>query len=736
MNAQGVLSIPRKVFNRYKQVVKRLRPYNKAVLFVYGGRTHEWPGMGSELYTTEPVFRKTIQECDRYIVEFGFKSVLSNFEGKADKNFFEDDANVVFCIVSLQLALTELLKNEGSYPSATMGISLGEHAAVYAAGGVSLKDAIRLACSTAMLSRLEKKECSSFHLQVTLEESKALSQNCPYFFIPVFETDQEGVSFFCYVKDREAIQQFLNDRRIKWDFIHQAPILPYHTCLLIQSSEKWMQFINPVTPLPLECDYYSCTKGKIIPKNRIIDYDLWYQLKINPVLAHTTLQEAKNAGYKMMAHIGPHRYLKGRVQDYERINVFDSIRNNESEATVLKKTLQQLIKLQPKIKGFGDKWTEFINHFDLMDPYLVAHPHVHLEFLRQSGPVHYLPALNKWIVLDEEPTEWVLKNPDLFSSAIHKGLNDNLLGADPPSHTTIRSLLQPLLSQQSLNVLGTYASERAHQLLDAALQKKEFDFVNEFSLPLSQSVIAGLFKLTTGEESELQQLLSGYNIYGFEYLGNLDAFLNAHLRYYTHKQGDNIASLFQSFLSNGQLTYPGAVSLMKLLWIAGITTTSILLSNAMYYLASHPEMRAIISNDEQALVKFLEESLRLHPPETVLSRITTQEVELCGQKIPKNSVVALSLIAANRDPKMFNQPGKIMLDRPAKQKHLSFGAGAHYCMGVGLARIESRNALKVLLERMPDFQLAEENAIQWLPPHPEHFRALEKLMLVPTKKKD
>lgn len=733
MNTQGVLSIPQKVLNRYKriatQVVKRFRLENKGVLFVYGGRTHEWPAMGSELYAKEPVFKKVIRECDEYISEFGFNSVMPNFEGKADQDFFDDDANVVFSLVCLQLAMTDLLLSKGARPAATMGISLGEPAAVYAAGGVSLKDAIRLACSTAMLSRLEKKECSSLHLQVTLEEAKALSKNCPYFFIPVFETDQTGISFFCKQKDREKIEEYLDVQNIKWDFAQQAPIIPYHSKLLLPQSREWMKFISPVTPLPLCCNYYSCTTGKLIPQNRIIDNDLWYQLKINPVLAHTTLQEAKNAGYKMMAHIGPHRYLKGRVQHHEPIKVFDSIRNNEPETVKLKNTLHELLRLQPR----GNKRTEFIKEFDLMDPYIAAQPHLYFEFLRQTGAIHYLPKHNKWLVLDQEPAEFVLRNPHLFSSSVHKGLNDNLLGADPPSHTTIRSLLQPLLSQQSLNVLEVYASERSHQLLDAALQKKEFNYVSGFSLPLSQSVIAALFKLTPGEEKDLQNALQGYNIYGFEYLGNLEAFLDAHLQYYRHRKTDNIANLFQSFISKGQLTYPGAVSLMKLLWIAGIITTSMLLSSAVYYLALHPEMRSAIANNDQALIKFLEECLRLNPPETVLTRMAAQDVELCGQHIAKGSIVAVSLIATNRDPKIFNNPEKIVLDRPAKQKHLSFGAGAHYCLGVGLARVEARNAMKVLLERMPEFQLAGENAIKWLPPHPQHFRALEKLMIVPGK---
>ena len=740
MNTHGILSIPKKVFNRYRRiaikVVKTLRPENKGLFFVYGGRAHEWPGMGQDLYANEPVFKETVQKCDQYIREFGFNSVLPNFEGKVDKSYFDDDANVVFCIVSLQLGITDLWKSKGIVPSGIMGISVGEPAAVYAAGGVSLKDAIRMACSTAMLSRIKEKICSSVHLQITLEEAEALSKNCPYFFVPVFESDKEEVSAFCYVKDRDAVHQFLNDQNIKWDFIHQTPILPYHTRLMIEGSEKWMQFIRPVQPLPLESDYYSCTTGKSFPRNRIIDNETWYQLKISPVLGYTTISQAKKDGYRTMVHIGPHRFLKGKVEDHDNIKVFDSIYSDESEIHVLG-TSERKIKSFVKRKGSPLKSQEridvFKNDFDLMDPFIASHPHLYFEFLRQHGPVHFLPKPNKWLVLDYDLIEQVLKKPAIFSSTIHKGFDEMLLGSDPPSHTTMRALFQALLSQQQLNVLGAYAITKTGELIDQALQKGKFNFVNDVSVRLTQAVGARLLKFSAEEEVEVCETINDYPIYGFEYLGKLEEYFKQHMHRHSNQKSDNFACLLHSLIAKKQITHTGAISIMKLFWVAGISTTSILLSNVIHNLALHPAMKSSIRNDEQVLVKFLEECLRLNPPETVLSRITLEDTELGGQNIPKNSVIALSLIAANRDPKIFNDPEEIILDRPVKQRHLSFGAGAHYCIGVGLARIEAKNALKVILEKMPEFRLDNENAVGWLPPHPQHFKALEKLIIVPGR---
>lgn len=115
------------------------------LLFAFAGRTEYAPGTGRELYAHEPVFRATIQECERISTQvLGGPSIIDNFTGLPEPDFFADEARLMVTSVVMQLALVDLWLAQGVQPTAMLGISAGEAAAVYAAGGLSLTDAMRV----------------------------------------------------------------------------------------------------------------------------------------------------------------------------------------------------------------------------------------------------------------------------------------------------------------------------------------------------------------------------------------------------------------------------------------------------------------------------------------------------------------------------------------------------------------------------------------------------------------
>ena len=168
----------------------------------------------------------------------------------------------------------------------------------------------------------------------------------------------------------------------------------------------------------------------------------------------------------------------------------------------------------------------------------------------------------------------------------------------------------------------------------------------------------------------------------------------------------------------------GAVKLLRLLWVAGMTTTSMLISMTVYQLLKDDAIAERLREDEQLIGKFIEECLRLEAPESELTRITTQDVQFGNTTIPAGSVVLLMLRAANRDPKYFEEPDIISLERPSNT-HLSFGAGYHYCLGAGLARLEAKQVLKSVLQKLQGWTLRESSQADWYPS--PHFRALATL---------
>jgi cytochrome P450 len=151
------------------------------------------------------------------------------------------------------------------------------------------------------------------------------------------------------------------------------------------------------------------------------------------------------------------------------------------------------------------------------------------------------------------------------------------------------------------------------------------------------------------------------------------------------------------------------------------------LSSAILLLVQEPAVLRQIEAEPQLRSAFLEECLRLHPPEDLIPRETTADVTLGGRMIPAGSVLRLCLSAANRDPARFVDPDRLDLNRPNRGDHLSFGAGAHHCLGVQLARIEVTAALDAFLRLMPNFKPQPPGAVRYLPS--VYARGLARLMI-------
>ena len=144
-----------------------------------------------------------------------------------------------------------------------------------------------------------------------------------------------------------------------------------------------------------------------------------------------------------------------------------------------------------------------------------------------------------------------------------------------------------------------------------------------------------------------------------------------------------------------------------IIYLAGNTTTSSLVSNGLYLLAQHPDQQARLAATPEAVPNATEELLRYESPVQWTSRFTTADVEMYGQVVPRGSRVMMLLAAAHRDPRVFDDPNTLDVFRRPR-RHLGFGDGVHRCVGAPLARLEGRVALEVIFERVPHFRLAGE----------------------------
>jgi len=130
-----------------------------------------------------------------------------------------------------------------------------------------------------------------------------------------------------------------------------------------------------------------------------------------------------------------------------------------------------------------------------------------------------------------------------------------------------------------------------------------------------------------------------------------------------------------------------------------------MIANALLHLLEHPELLAGARRDMDLLDAAIEESLRLEPAAAVVDRYATTDAEAAGARIRRGDLVRVSITAANRDPATYPDPDRFDPGRPRRPRHLAFAQGPHVCLGVHLARLETRIGLAALLDRLPDLRL-------------------------------
>jgi cytochrome P450 len=143
---------------------------------------------------------------------------------------------------------------------------------------------------------------------------------------------------------------------------------------------------------------------------------------------------------------------------------------------------------------------------------------------------------------------------------------------------------------------------------------------------------------------------------------------------------------------------------LALLLVAGFETTTNLLGNGLVLLLDRPELAERLAAEPQSAAGYVEEVLRFDPPVQLTERFAGADLTIEGVRVPAGAEMILLLGAANRDPARFDRPEVFDPDRPDNAP-LTFGAGAHYCLGAPLARLEAQIALPALLRRFPAMEL-------------------------------
>jgi cytochrome P450 len=356
--------------------------------------------------------------------------------------------------------------------------------------------------------------------------------------------------------------------------------------------------------------------------------------------------------------------------------------------------------------------------------------------LREIGPVVYSTAHGgHWVVTGYDEAHQVLRDAETFSSFPNNLLQQGTdrfipLEIDPPQHTAFRHALQPLFNPKRMRALEPRIREITTELLDGFAKRGECEFISEFAHELPTRMFLALMGWpledapmftesvdtiligkpgASDEESDQAKAEAGQRLYGY-FAQVVEKRRNAEVTPETEEQDVTSAVINTPIDIDGEnrlLTDPELYSMFFLLLIAGLHTVQGSLAWSMMYLADRPEQRQRILDDPESISTAVEELLRIEAAIT-MGRRATKDVEVGGVTMKAGDQLIVILSGVNRDPSQFDEPADLQLDR-SPNRHLSFGAGPHRCLGSHLARVELSIALSEIHRRIPDYRLVKEN---------------------------
>ena len=413
--------------------------------------------------------------------------------------------------------------------------------------------------------------------------------------------------------------------------------------------------------------------------------------------------------------------------------------------------------------------TDYQRLFDL-DQEIVGCPYPTFARMRDEEPVVWVDKIEAFAVTRYEDVSYVLKHPELFSSAqatgpvlirqtqegiaglmetgdaeirdtlqrlMHRGRVPVLLSADPPLHSRQRNLVNRSFTQRRVRESEDSIREITESLVDAFASAGEVEFVTGFAVPLPLSVIADRLGVPRERmpdfkrwSDEFTAAIGNHNMSQAE----LRRMLLAQAEFFTYfeeqvedrrrqPRADMVSEVANARLPDGDELSPQEIlGMLNQFLIAGNETTTKLLAFAVHRLASDPALADRLRAEPARIEAFVEEMLRLEAPVQGLFRIANQDCEVGGVAVPAGAAVWLAYASANHDPAAFECPEQLDLDRSFARPHLAFGFGEHFCLGAALARAEARIGIDTLLRRLRGIRLHERNTFEY-----EHSYALHGL---------
>jgi cytochrome P450 len=377
-------------------------------------------------------------------------------------------------------------------------------------------------------------------------------------------------------------------------------------------------------------------------------------------------------------------------------------------------------------------------HVDIYDPdwYVDGDVHATLAHLRATDPVHWQDMPDGggyWAVLRHADVVHVARHPDVFSAwlgsvvledlepANLEQMRHMLLVMDPPQHTQYRQPLAPHFGARVIGRMEEQIRNRCRAILEAAGERGEVDFCHEVAGPLPAQIIGEIMGLPEADTAQIQrwaevqtsgqddEVTAGYEGNASLEMAMYGMALAAERRGQEPREDITSLLLESTFEDGEKMSDIDFGSFFVQLVTAGNDTTKSMMSSGTYELVRHPEQLQALRDDNALIPAAVEEMLRFCNPLHYFRRTATRDVELGGQQVKAGDKVAMMYTSANRDPDAFAEPERFDIRR-SPNPHLSFGIGAHFCLGAHLARLEARIFFEELLATFRTIELAGDPA--------------------------
>ena len=337
-----------------------------------------------------------------------------------------------------------------------------------------------------------------------------------------------------------------------------------------------------------------------------------------------------------------------------------------------------------------------------------------LDELREREPVTWLPALGGWLITAREPARQILlpksgATVEAEQNMVRASLGRMMLTVDGDEHERYRQPFEvPFRAREAERLFGdsirAYARELIAGIDRAALATSGVELTEAFAAPFAVGVAAQVIGLPLDDVRRIDSFYAAFAA-AMEYTGDPEPLQRAE-----GARAELTALLLEGLgrskvVEASDLTPEEVAAQLRVVMFGAIETIQASVLTTLMLLLQHPDSMAQVRADRSLLAGAVDEAIRWMPPVAFMERWTREPVTLAGVEIGAREFVGVSVIAANRDPSVFEDPLRFDIHRSNARHGLSFSSGEHHCLGVHLARMQTVIALEEMLDAWPSIDL-------------------------------